>query len=444
MGCQGMARSQRSSAAKARSAVQQLQAALPEEPDAASTPKRALEAEFDAYSEVEEEPEETEASEISLESSQTLSEPSEEEEPLSEPEIVAPRRKGRPRKGEVVVKAARPKRYVKLAEFKTYGTGPFPLKFWEKAIAEARPMKRPKLPKRTGTVKGMSHLMRPPTDALSLIVMPTVHQVPSGLLTAKDAQVRAFNVHQEHTRHVLYGKAPLSLNVFGAVTTADKMTFASTGNGAVTALGWCRCCGQYLASASYPSEEYQDLINARSTASGEILIWKHDAASNSLSLRLVLRHRFGSVRDLQWYPFNHQRASIFAASFGDQTVRLLSVPLDKLGESPLEVNIEDIVTHTFENASTFSWCPNVNQLAVGSFDGTLQLVDFSDDLRPRYLFATKVGPNPLWSISWCPENPRLLSIGCYDQSIWLVDLAKPFEPMRLFASISMQYWHQIV
>lgn len=313
-----MARSQRSSAAKARAAVQQqLQALHADALDPEVASKKDLSSDKDSEAEAYSVAEESEVLEVSsaeeslVESSATLSESSEVVESLSEPEIATSKRRGRPRKGEARPPGpAGPKKYVKLSDFKTYGSGPFSFEFWQKAVAEARPMKHPKRAKRAG-IKGGSHLMRPPTDVLKLTELLEVSKPPMCLPTSTELTCERLEVDESHSRELELNGQILKLQDFGSRTDEENVTIANTGCGAVSSLSWCRCCGKHLASASHPSADYQDVINAKSTSPGEILIWSHEGAKNTLRLELIIKHQFGAVRDLQWHPTSSPDTSFF-------------------------------------------------------------------------------------------------------------------------------------
>lgn len=122
-----MARTKRSSALRARTAVSQLSAAIlvlpDQEEEAFSGKEDSSVSELEVANEHSDESStsSSEESQVSESSSEVLSGPEKLEEAFETPS--PPRSKGRPKKGEVFVK----RQYVPLAQFKTYGFGPFSL-----------------------------------------------------------------------------------------------------------------------------------------------------------------------------------------------------------------------------------------------------------------------------------------------------------------------------
>lgn len=394
-------RAKRSSALRARTAVQQL-AKEPTEEIPKKEKRKEEEEEFQApLTASSEEPSDVGNGESDDEGVTDLDESESEE---------APRKLGRPKKG---TKPPGKKVYKKLSDFTIYGVGPLPLSTWKRAVDNARPMKRSKVNK-----KALPRYRRPPTELVSLKPnRPTSHSIPASLQTNKELPIRSIPEDPLEIK-VSDGEEVHQLTM-GTVMKLGDMQVGAAGNGPVTGLAWCRCCGKHLAISTYPSAEYKDYLNTPVTTPSSISIWKW--SKSGLARILVIEHTFGPIRRLDWY----HGSSFLAAAFADQTVRIFHVPLESTGC----IKLSNMKFAPFPNCSTFAWCPNRNQIVTGSFDGYVTLWSLEEP-SPTRLCHIKACSKPIWSISWNPVSPSKLVVGSYDNAVRIIDLSNPFEVVR--------------
>lgn len=432
-----MARAKRSSALKARTAVQGLSSSFSflDDPEVKKGSESETEVEAEEVVSVSSESEESVEDEVS-EKEESLSEPElGSKEDFDVDEVDAKPKKGRPKKGSRPARAKGIPKYVKISEFARYPPGPHPISAWKKAIDEVRPIKWSE--KRN---KNLPRFQRPPTDLLVLETsQPKAQNLPEALsgLIGRVIPVSA-DIEQMNSSIVEFSfqENDYSLGDYES-KNIDGAVFAKAGCGAVTGLDWCKCCCKLLATSSYPSIDYKDYLIESAPRSSEIVIWRlSEKKEFYISPTLILKHNFGVARQLKWFPFQHKNGSLLAASFGDKSTRVFHIPSSGGLSSAALLSSDTIV---FENACCFAWGHSPNQFITGSFDGLITFWDFSSEATKK-IFSTRVGQKPIFTISPSPDNPNLFAIGGYEKHVFVLDISNPFDLYRHFSSISTTYF----
>ncbi len=413
--------SKRSSAAKARTAVQEL--SLKDPAEDVQNQKYSKNRKESLYGES-----------VVYDNSQTESESisSDEEPELSEAERViteiAPLKRVPKSKGE-----KKKTQYIKLTDFETYGPDPNSINVWEYATKNARPQKRGKKSK-----KNLERYKRPPTDLIKTKQRTFITNIPQSLcdlVSRCPEQLSPFNSSCQNSKTKLFVNETC-LTVDSAKSSLDQNTmsaFCKQGDGAITGLSWCYCCGQYLASSAYPSLDFQDKFFDFSVNDSQITIWKLKEEIMELSRVAYLHHKFGVVRKLEWYPFSSTTSSILAIAFSNGSTYIFYIPLQSLTPN---INLEELPFYRFENSSTFSWTSSPAEILVGSFIGSLSMWNLSEEI-PCKTMQIALCKYPINSISLCPSNSNLAAVGSYEQSIFVVDLSRPNDVQIAFSLLSI-------
>jgi len=292
-------------------------------------------------------------------------------------------------------------------------------------------MKRASRPK-----AGLQRHLRPPTESLVLQDSPksqvTLPESLAVLLQRPLTTPLSAWTPIDGSRRATFEGNTFELVSFASHTTDGRVIVADAGNGPVSSLDWCKCCGSFLATSAYPNSDFKDLLTISQPIPSRIIIWKLDPKEPSLTLHLVLEHSYGAVRSLSWFP-TKAKGAILAASFADMKTRIFAVPLGEKG--PSRASLSNLPMHIFDNCCSFSWGLNSSQILTGSFDGLVSMWDLSAT-RPNRIFARKACDRPIFCMSQCPQRPWLIAVGGYDQGVVLLDLTSPSDLEKIYNSLS--------
>jgi WD40 repeat protein len=373
----------------------------------------------------------------------------EEEEEEGAPPMKA--KMGRPRKGTVLPKNKYPTglKYIPLTVYTPLGTGPLTFSGWRKAIEEARPVKRFK-PK---TKKAKLRIPRPPTEFIQLKAIPELAEAPLQvrLVQANDQiDCRKTNLASSLANQLkctLSIKKEPSLNFELGLYSKfhydkEKIAVLRGGYGPISALDWCKCCGKFLISSSYPSPDFKDYFAEKQSFENRLLVWKFDPTSFTINLWLSIKHNFGVARQIEWFPFHlAEPQRTFAVCLGDGSLRFVTLPNTlKEGEGS-ECDFDQLASSRIGDAeghyTSFAWSlsPESPQIFLsGSQNGEVAFWNLDEaEWAPSFMIAH--GPSPITSLAWCFNDTSLLAVGNHGQSVFVFDLQKPFEPLRIFTSL---------
>lgn len=429
-----MARPKRNAAIKAQASVSQI-SKRKDDMDIDDVPS-------ESEKEIVEEMQSASSSEEQLDLESELEEEEEEEAPV---------KLGRPRKGTAHVKNKYPTglKYIPLTVYKPLSVGPLTMAGWRKAVEEARPMKRFK-PK---TKKAKLRIPRPPTEFIQLKAIPELIEAP---LQVKQVQAkgqidcRKMNIALSLTNQL---KCSLSIKKqpnldfdLGLYSQfhydKEKIAVLRGGNGPISALDWCKCCGKFLISSAYPSLDFKDYFAEKQSFENRLLVWKFDPTSFTVKLWLSIKHNFGVARQIEWFPYRiSEPQRTFAVCFGDGSLRFVAIP-DSLKEGEgSECDFDQLTSSRIGDPEShytcFAWSFNSNSSQIfltGSQNGEIAFWNLNEpEWKPSFMISH--GQSPITSLAWCCSDTTLLAVGDHGQNAFMYDLQKPFEPFRLFTSL---------
>lgn len=330
-----------------------------------------------------------------------------------------------------------------------------------------KPSKKNALPKRDATVNG-------PKGKSNLAFKEDRWKVKWAQLTFHEVELKAFIAPGYDVLRVGCHGQNLELRAFSALReppTQNKQSekekelgckgWLLNAGGSVGALEWVPVgnpatephrCKQYLAVCANLNKYH--LMAAHHQGTNMIQIWSFGVlgeakASSTPFLALGLLHEGAIVWDLAWVNGAYEKESgkdkeasrlgILAASFGDGTIRVFSVPHPS-GEQASFLRVDELPGVQLAVACSGSpsslalcWSPFTPLLAAGTVKGTFAIWDLQTVSEPRLLpmfyGMGHTSEYPVRCISFCPYNANLLITSAQDGFIHLWDMRDFFEPV---------------